>query len=333
MNDFQAYQGHTPDVDFAKLDQLIKKHGALNLAYPYIKELFGYDVRFPMARHMEPDNGETVVRMLFTNSDLLDFVENFDGINPYIIAPGGQKDFPLKAASVRFLTRTGEPGIVAKVVQTTDVADYRPFYQLSFDEIGARTFLRMLAEYPQITVSDFFEKVVPEEVKANPQLSLKNKKLVADDREFKTFSKTEDHGLGENLLRYKLPDFFSYKPNMVMLWLLDSPEEVKKVAEGKRGIAFFDPPRAAIAFSSGRAPIESIFKKGKDSKNIIGAVLGSVVGDNLEIVMMAVKKGYRRNAVNTFLVDHLRKSTNTKTISFWEPTEEGEAFEKAYRKS
>jgi hypothetical protein len=167
----------------------------------------------------------------------------------------------------------------------------------------------------------------------NPELTRKGKKIYAGEEEFKTIASTKPGSLIENVALLRIPEAYSHftgfdKPNLIMIWLLDSPEEVLKVKKGKRQLAFFNPPRVSFT----EATIDSIFEKGDQSKNIVGGVLASVQGDHLEVLMMATRNGYKRNAVNTFLVNRLKEITKAVDVSFHEVTDDGREFEKAYNR-
>lgn len=162
--------------------------------------------------------------------------------------------------------------------------------------------------------------------KANPKLKVENKKVFADEV---SFDRAETEKIeAENMVAMRIPDQLSwYGPNSKIMWLLDDPAEVKKIVAGERGLSFFDPPRMSM---SARSPIESIFLKGKDSKNVVAAVVYQIKPDSLVIHMMAVKKGFRRNKVNSFMIDVIKKEHPGLEVVFDSPTPDGKKFITGY---
>lgn len=162
----------------------------------------------------------------------------------------------------------------------------------------------------------------------NPEITLVGKKVLADNQ---TLLEAWAKIIKENILLVPLPAFFFGKGAYIM-WFFRSPTgrqrylEILDDPEAKETVPIF-PVRLPVGFGPGSL---ERFWKVKTSKLLVGAIQFSVTDDQIVITHMSVKPKYRRNRVNSFMIDEIKKTFPDKGLFFHELTKQGRAFMKKY---
>ena len=143
-------------------------------------------------------------------------------------------------------------------------------------------------------------------------------------------------GIEENVIVYgpfgKVGEFFGFHPSTSVLYLFADPADRKEMYESLRADKVKQPPlfqRRRPMFGGHPGTLEAFWKNRATSK-MMAAIQYFVDGDTLVVTHMAVRPKWRRNRVNTFLVDWIAGRVGAKQIAFEEPTEEGGKFMKTY---
>lgn len=154
-------------------------------------------------------------------------------------------------------------------------------------------------------------------------------KVFADGKPLK---KLNVEAMEDNMAFMHIPEgipFFNKPKGFTMVWFLDSDEFVKKLENGEADPLFF-PPGRMYDFNS--APISDIWKI-KDSKPFIGAIEAYVKEEEILIKMMSVRPGFKKNHINSMMIDLLKNQFPNKKIIYWHPTDDGKKFMKKYNKT
>lgn len=161
--------------------------------------------------------------------------------------------------------------------------------------------------------------------KKNPDIKLENGKVLADGQPILDIKPDVLH---ENIVLYKAEKGNFFAPEgWFFLNLVDTNEHAHEVANAaqkvNRPIVFFPGTLA-------RAPnFPVIWKKKMYHSGIIGAVQGQFRDGVLHIEYMSVRPKFRRNKVNTAMIDFLKHEFKTEKVTYHELTKEGEAFHKS----
>jgi len=140
----------------------------------------------------------------------------------------------------------------------------------------------------------------------------------------------------ENIIIYgpfgRMGEFFGFHPKTSVLYLFADPADRKEMYENLKADRVKQPPlfhRHRPAYGGHPGTLEAFWKNRATSK-MMAAVQYYADGDTLVVTHMTVKPKWRRNRVNTFLVDWVMNHVGTKRVVFEEPTEEGGKFMKTY---
>ena len=112
---------------------------------------------------------------------------------------------------------------------------------------------------------------------------------------------------------------------------MDSEESAQKMKAGE--IPMLMVPQGT--FSSGGSPISDVWSKRfakKGTEHILGILEGTSNEDEIYINMMTVRPKYKRNTINTKMIQFLQKHFPNAKLSFSSPTEQGKKFISSYTK-
>jgi hypothetical protein len=165
------------------------------------------------------------------------------------------------------------------------------------------------------------------------QIKKVGSKVYADDKLLKTM---KDEDLGSNMLFFmeKQGNWFMQKGKFY-LYFVDSPEWIEKLQKGEYDFLFFPIRTSFNMFNV--APITDVWKK-KFQKNTRGAehVLGIVEGfadeekKKVYIEMMSVRPAFKRNKINTMMLDALKGPFHDYEWYFEDVTDDGYMFAKKW---
>jgi len=155
-------------------------------------------------------------------------------------------------------------------------------------------------------------------VKNNPSL-IKNKKL----REYTN----QQEVTTENISIVKLPsdphNFISYEENTYQANVFDSPDN-----RNDSNIKLFLPRTVETGLFAGRSAFEIFFKNAPEP--LIAACQYIVHGDEIEVVFMQTRRGWKRLGIMRALIDAIKQTHAIEKIKFYEPTSVGKKFIKGY---
>ena len=124
-----------------------------------------------------------------------------------------------------------------------------------------------------------------------------------------------------------------FSRGLCLVYFMDTAENAQKMKYGK--IPYLMTPRGT--FMTGGSPITDIWKKRfqrPGTESILGHIEAFVDLDDtskdIYIDMMTVRPGYRRNRINSLMIDALRKSFQNRKVTFSKPTSDGSKFIKKY---
>lgn len=165
-----------------------------------------------------------------------------------------------------------------------------------------------------------------------PLISLRGKKAFADEEELKN---TDVERVSNNIVMFRQPESNEMSfiaPGTTWLYFMDSEESAQQMKSGQ--IPMLMVPKGT--FMSGGSPITDIWKKKfqkPGTEHILGVIEGSTNKDEIFIDMMSVRAGYRRNTINSKMVQYLKKVFPKAKISYSHPTDSGKKFISSFAES
>lgn len=161
-----------------------------------------------------------------------------------------------------------------------------------------------------------------------PMISLAGKDVMAGGNRLKGMS-IED--ISENIvfIRNDNPNGWTAE-GFSLVYFMDSPESAQKIAKGE--IPYLMIPRGT--FYSGGNPITDVWKKKHQTagqEHILGLIEANVMPDNIYIDMMSVRPKYKRNTINTLMINCIKQSYPKAKVTFSGPTDEGRKFIKSQK--
>lgn len=84
---------------------------------------------------------------------------------------------------------------------------------------------------------------------------------------------------------------------------------------------------------NGGSPITDVWKKRfqkPGTEHIIGLIQGHSDDNTIFVDMMSVRTNWRRNRINSLMIDALKKRFPQAKLSFSSPTDQGQKFIKSY---
>jgi GNAT superfamily N-acetyltransferase len=181
-----------------------------------------------------------------------------------------------------------------------------------------------------------------------PMISLsKDKRVMADDKPLKDLNVD---AISNNIVFFRMPEGKRsiFAPGTTWIYFMDSEESAKEMEEGKI-------PMLVIpigTFQSGGSPITDVwkkrfFQKGEDQprQRIIGnkremisgtdKILGLIQGHSDEntiyVDMMSVRPPYKRNSINSKMIQFLQQRFPKAKLSYSKLTPQGKKFAQGYK--
>lgn len=114
------------------------------------------------------------------------------------------------------------------------------------------------------------------------------------------------------------------------LYFIDEPGSVsiEKLNSGEADLFQFPQP---VAFGRAASPITDVWKKThtkrfKGAEHILGALEGYANDSEIFIAMMSVRPEFKRNRINSYMIDALVRKFPSAQLVFEAPTEDGVAY-------
>jgi len=161
-----------------------------------------------------------------------------------------------------------------------------------------------------------------------PVISLQGKTAFADDKPLKD---VDVDNIKNNIVIFR-----ETRPNSLFaegttwVYFLDSEESAKKMEAGEISMLMIP----IGTFSSGGSPISDVWSKRfakKGTEHILGILEGHTNEDEIYINMMTVRPKYKRNTINTKMIQFLQNHFPNAKLSFSSPTPEGKKFISKYQ--
>jgi hypothetical protein len=157
-----------------------------------------------------------------------------------------------------------------------------------------------------------------------PLITLQNKTAYADDKPLKTM---DLESIGNNMTVYhEEKGNFIIAKNKVYLWFTSTEDWVDKVNAGEYDLVMFPIKTLYNAFSV--SPITDVWRKSKarGKKEVLGMIEAYLDDKELIIQMMSVRNPYRKNRINSFMIDELKQKFPSHELVFEDPTDDGWKF-------
>ncbi len=164
-----------------------------------------------------------------------------------------------------------------------------------------------------------------------PVISLRGKgkdsAVYADEEKLK---EVDVEKLDDNIVFFR-QDTPSFLPEgSTWVYFMDSEESAKDMKAGK--IPMLMVPQGT--FMSGGSPITDVWSRRfakAGTEHILGMIEGNTNEDTIYINMMTVRPKYKRNTINTKMIQFLQKQFPKAKVQFSSPTDQGKKFiEKMY---
>jgi len=160
-----------------------------------------------------------------------------------------------------------------------------------------------------------------------PVISLQGKTVLADDKPLK---EVDVDNVKNNIVSFQqATKSIFHEAGAIWVYFLDSEESAKKMIAQQ--IPFLTVPTIA----DGDDPITEVWKKRyakKGTEHILGLLEGNANEKDIYINMMTVRPKYKRNTINTKMIQFLQSEFPNAKISFSSPTPEGKKFINKYTK-
>ena len=161
-----------------------------------------------------------------------------------------------------------------------------------------------------------------------PVISLQGKTALADDSPLK---EVDVDNIKNNIVFFRLDKDGLWVKGTSWIYFMDSEESAQKMKAGE--IPMLMVPQGT--FSSGGSPISDVWSKRfakKGTEHILGILEGNTNEDEIYINMMTVRPKYKRNTINTKMIQFLQNHFPNAKLSFSSPTEQGKKFISSYTK-
>lgn len=164
-----------------------------------------------------------------------------------------------------------------------------------------------------------------------PQINKIGSKVMADDIPLKLVKDIEKLEPNFSMYHEEKGNMFFAK-GKTYLYFTKSEDWGQKVVNGEYDMLMF--PYAA-RFNWGASPIKDVWKKShnksvRGADEIIGLVEAYVANKEILIQMMSVRPGYKKNSINTNMINRLKKSFPDHVVVFEDPTKAGWEFIQKY---
>lgn len=163
-----------------------------------------------------------------------------------------------------------------------------------------------------------------------PLISLQDKTVMADDKPLKGMSL---EAVDKNIVFIRQENSSGWvAEGFSLVYFMDSEESAKLMSSGQ--IPYLMIPRGT--FHSGGNPITDVWKKkfqGKGAEHILGLIEANVMPDDIYIDMMSVRPKYKRNKINTLMINLIRRSYPKAKLHFSDATDDGKKFIDSIKKT
>lgn len=172
------------------------------------------------------------------------------------------------------------------------------------------------------------KQVLLEVLNEMPLITLQNKTAYADDKPLKSMD-LETIGPNVTIYHEEKGNFFIAK-NKVYLWFTSTENWVDKVNAGEYDLVMFPIKTLSNAFTL--SPITDVWRKSKarGKTEVLGMIEAYLDDKELIIQMMSVRNPYRKNRINSFMLDSLKEKFPTHELVFEDPTNDGWNFIASY---
>lgn len=157
---------------------------------------------------------------------------------------------------------------------------------------------------------------------------LKDKTVFADNSPLKSLKVAD---ISDNIVFMRQPTASFFAEGYTLVYFLDSSANAQKLIKGEIPLLIF--PKGS--FFSGGSPITDVWKKKYQQsghEHILGLLEGSTMPDSIYVDYMSVRPHYRRNRINSLMIEVLKTSYPDAKVSFSSATPDGQKFIKSYTK-
>lgn len=158
-----------------------------------------------------------------------------------------------------------------------------------------------------------------------PLISMRGKEAYADEDVLRDVDVDQ---VQNNIVVFRIPESSEggfFEPGTTWVYFMDSEESANKMKSGE--IPMLTVPQGT--FLSGGSPITDVWKKKfakKGTEHILGIIEGNTKDDLIYINMMTVRPKYKRNTINSKMIQFLKKGFPNAELKFSDPTDEGKKF-------
>jgi hypothetical protein len=160
-----------------------------------------------------------------------------------------------------------------------------------------------------------------------PQISRHGKKVTANGQSLK---KMDLEAVTDNIVIFhSKQETFATPPGFTFVYFMDSDESVQDMKNHKIDYLII---HDRIRSDWNSAPIKDVWKKAKANgqEHILGVVQGVVDDKEIYIDKMSVRPGYKKNSINTKMIQELEKTFPGRKLGFSGPTKDGAEFIQKY---
>ena len=152
-----------------------------------------------------------------------------------------------------------------------------------------------------------------------PQISLVGKKAYGDGKLLKDLTLKD---VTDNIVIFREDSPNSIFPQgMTFVYFMDSEENAQKISNGELPMLILPTGQNFGA----QPPFERALRKGKH-QHIIGFIQGFTNEEEIYVMFMKVRPNYRRNSINSKMIQALKKEYPRAVIKFENPTDMGNKF-------
>jgi ribosomal protein S18 acetylase RimI-like enzyme len=166
-------------------------------------------------------------------------------------------------------------------------------------------------------------------IREKAAITIKDKVVYADNNQLKGMD-VMDVASNIRIVYFKESGF--YPDGKFWCYFLDSEEATPKVGKEIELLMF---PYRRGGLGDRSTPITDIWNKShtktyRGSEHILGIVEGTANQEEIYIEMMSVRPEYKRNGINTMMIDALKYSFPNTKLKFEDPTVDGVHFMRRY---
>lgn len=163
-------------------------------------------------------------------------------------------------------------------------------------------------------------------LKESPMMSSSRGVVFADSEKLKSL-KLED--VDGNMVMFRQPTDGMLPAGFTLVYFMDSDESAQKMQNGELNYLIL--PSGTIGY--GTPPFQKVFTKPDDKRrevhHILGFVQAMVTEEEIWIEFMKVRKEYRRNSINSKMIDLIKREYPNAKVTYYQPTPDGKKFMKS----